>query len=107
MEEKKIPERFLPVGSVVLLEGGDQPIMITGYLIFKKNLKEGEERKMFDYGACYYPEGIVDYNSSIAFNHDKVKKVLHLGYVNDAQKDFSKLLNEKYEDVSKLLKEAK
>ena len=106
MEEKKIPERFLPVGSVVILKEGDQPIMITGYLIFKKNVKDGEKRKMYDYGACYYPEGIVNYDSSIGFNHENIDKVVHLGYINDAQKDFSKLLNDKYEEVSKIVEEA-
>ena len=104
MEEKKIPERFLPVGSIVILEGGDQPILVTGYLIFKKGVA-AQERKMFDYGACYYPEGIVDFNSSIGFNHENIKEVLHLGYVNDAQKEFSNLMNEKYEEVAKMVKE--
>ena len=46
---------LLPIGSVVLLKGGDKKIMVCGRI----QAKEGENT-IYDYSACYYPEGIVD-----------------------------------------------
>ena len=49
-------ERFLPIGTVVLLKGGKKEIMITSYCIFPTNteIKDGKEekaqRKMYEYG---------------------------------------------------------
>lgn len=96
-------ERFLPIGTVVLLNGGKKEVMITSYCIFPTNMeiKDGKrvkaERKMYEYGGCIYPEGILDSNVSCAFNHNQIAKVLHLGYESDQQKELSKILNAGYE----------
>lgn len=97
-------ERFLPIGTVVMLNGGTKEVMITSYCIFPTNMeikKDGQkvkaERKMYEYGGCIYPEGILDSNVSCAFNHNQIAKVLHLGYETDKQKELSKILNAGYE----------
>lgn len=36
----------------------------------------------FDYGACLYPEGVVDENL-INFNHEDIFKIAQEGYTND------------------------
>lgn len=36
----------------------------------------------FDYGACLYPEGVVDENL-IYFNHEDIFKIVQEGYTND------------------------
>ena len=96
-------DRFLPIGSVVMLNGGKKEVMITSYCIFPTNvqIKDGQavpaERKMYEYGGCIYPEGILDSNVSCAFNHNQIAEVLHIGYETDKQNQLSKILNGVYE----------
>ena len=47
-------EKFLPIGTVVLLKDATKKVMITSYLIFAKG--DQEEKNMYDYGGCPYPE---------------------------------------------------
>ncbi|MDD5887912.1 MAG: DUF4176 domain-containing protein [bacterium] len=96
-------ERFLPIGSVVMLNGGKKEVMITSYCIFPidSEIKDGKqvpaERKMYEYGGCIYPEGILDSNVSCAFNHDQIAEILHVGYETEKQKQLSQILNTSYE----------
>lgn len=96
-------ERFLPIGSVVMLNGGKKEVMITSYCIFPTNneIKDGQrvpaEKKVYEYGGCTYPEGIIDSNLTCAFNHNQIAEVLYMGYETEKQAEFSKMLNEGYE----------
>ncbi len=105
-------ERFLPIGTVVLLKGAKKEIMITSYCIFPtgKQIKDGQEitpdQKMYEYGACAYPEGILDANTTHAFNHDQIEKILYMGYESDQQKELSRILNGGYEIYKKKYEEA-
>ena len=47
-------DKFLTIGSVVMLKGGDKRAMITGYLPIPNNSGKLE---MFDYIGCIFPEG--------------------------------------------------
>ena len=66
-------KNLLPIGSVVLLKGGDKKIMVCGRI----QAKEGENT-IYDYSACYYPEGIVDPSSMFFFNRDAIDTVYFL-----------------------------
>ena len=96
-------ERFLPIGTVVLLKGGKKEIMITSYRSFPNNvqIKNGQEikpeKKIYEYGACIYPEGILDSNTICAFNHEQIEKICYMGYETPLQKELSTLLNQGYE----------
>ena len=96
-------DKFLPIGTVVLLRGGKKEVMITSYCIFPNNteLKDGKEvkaqKKIYEYGGCIYPEGILDSNMVCAFNHNQIEKVTYMGYETDAQKELSKILNGGFE----------
>lgn len=96
-------ERFLPIGTVLLLKGGKKEVMITSYCIFPTNIqiKDGKsvqpDKKLYEYGGCIYPEGILDSNMACAFNHDQIEKIIYLGYECDKQKELSKILNAGYE----------
>lgn len=96
-------DRFLPIGTVVMLNGGKKEVMITSYCIFPTNvqIKDGQkvaaERRMYEYGGCIYPEGILDSNVSCAFNHNQIAEVLHIGYETDKQNQLSQILNGGYE----------
>ena len=110
--EEKIPERFLPIGTVVLLKGGKKELMIMSYCImpsgdvYDKNGKvEVGEDAMFDYGGCVYPEGMLTSDQLFAFNHNQIEKVCYMGYVTDKQKDISKILVGGLEERNKRIAE--
>ena len=96
-------ERFLPIGTVVLLKGVKKEVMITSYCIFPTKVQKpngealGEAPKMYEYGGCIYPEGILDSNMACAFNHGQIEKIIYLGYESEQQKELSKILNAGYE----------
>jgi len=107
MENEK---KFLPIGTVVLLKGGKRELMITSYCIipngevYDKNGKvEGATGKMFEYGACFYPEGMVTSDQLFAFNHEQIERVCFKGYETDKQKEISNLLNNSLADIQKAL----
>ena len=98
-------DRFLPIGTVVTLKGGTKNVMITSYLIFAKG--DSKENKLFDYGGCPFPEGIIESNYAVGFDHDKIEKVVHMGLENDDQKKISEALNKSYDDVRKQFNDGK
>lgn len=75
MEEKK----YLPIGSIVLLEGGKKKVMITGYCMQTEE-KPGE---IFDYSGCVYPEGVIRSDVTLIFNHSQIKELFHSGYLDE------------------------
>ncbi len=93
--------KFLPIGSVVLLENATKKVMITGYCsVSEENLK-----KIWDYCGCIFPEGIISTDFTILFDHNQIKEIYHMGMVEDEEeKLFQKQLNEAYEKISKIFK---
>lgn len=83
MEEKKTKEatagekqEFLPLGSIVLLDGSVKKLMVLARGAMA-NIK-GEQR-LFDYGACTYPEGVFG-DTMLYFNGKDIVKVISRGY---------------------------
>ena len=105
----EIAERFLPLGSVVLLKGGKREIMIMSYCIipsgegYDKNGKVDLRGKVFDYGGCLYPEGMGTSDQLYGFNHDQIEKVCHVGYKTEISDELSKMLNETMEKYNKII----
>ena len=60
---------WLPIGSVVLLEGASHPVMITAYMAV-----EGSTKKIFDYCGCPFPEGLHG-AGGLFFDKDQIEKV--------------------------------
>jgi len=107
-------ERFLPIGSVVILKGGKRELMIMSYCImpnggevYDKNGKVENAPSMFDYGGCFYPEGMVTSDQVFAFNHDQIERVCFTGYVTDRYKEISNVLNGGMEQMKKAQEENK
>ena len=100
-------ERFLPIGTVVILKGGKRELMIMSYCImpsgdvYDKSGKIDAKGKMYDYGACFYPEGMVTSDQLFAFNHDQIEKICFKGYVTDNYKEISRVLNGGLEEMKK------
>lgn len=65
---------LLPIGSVVLLKGGNKRVMICGRI----QTRSGEDR-IYDYAACYYPEGI-DPQNMFFFDRDAIERIFFLGF---------------------------
>lgn len=105
-------ERFLPIGTVVLLKGAKTPLMITSYCIFPtgKQIKNGQEidpeQKMYEYGACTYPHGVIDRSIVNAFDHNQIEEILFMGYETKDSEELSQLLNGGYEIYKKKFEEA-
>lgn len=83
-------DKFLPIGSVVLLEGATKRIMITGFCVTPNDNPE----KMFDYSGCLYPEGVLTSDQVALFNHNQIKQVFALGYSDEEEKSFKEKLKE-------------
>lgn len=77
------PEEFLPVGSVVMLNGGEKRVMICGRI----QAQAGTD-VIYDYSACYYPEGIIDPKSMFFFNRDAIETVYFRGYEDQEELDY-------------------
>ena len=83
-------EKYLPIGTVVLLKEGKKRVMITGFCTIPKE----DSSKIFDYNGCLYPEGVLSSEQSLLFNHDQIVKIFHLGLSDDEDKEFKKKLND-------------
>ena len=84
-------EKYLPVGSVVLLSGGTKRLMITGFCIVPND----DKSKIFDYSGCLYPEGVISSDQVALFNHDQIKTIYAIGYSDDEEKQFKEKLKNK------------
>lgn len=70
---------YLPLGSVVLLDGGIKKLVI----IARGLLAQGKAGQVFfDYGAVLYPEGLQG-DRMIYFNHKDIAKVVFKGFSDD------------------------
>ncbi len=83
-------EKYLPIGTVVILKGGTKRIMITGFCC----MDEKHPEKMYDYCGLLYPEGYVLKNQMLLFDHDKIEKIFYLGLNDDENKKFHANLKE-------------
>ena len=66
---------LLPIGSVVLLKEGEKRLMICGRI-----QANSEDDTIYDYSACFYPEGIIDPSSMYFFNADAIERVFFIGF---------------------------
>lgn len=100
---KELKEKFLPIGTVVLLKNATKRIMITGFCGIQRN---ANVRKTFDYCGCIYPEGYLSPESILLFDHDQIDKIYHVGLANDdEEREFKKKLKNVLESMEKFNKE--
>ena len=83
--------KFLPLGTIVMLKGASKRLMITGFCIVSP---EEENGKMHDYSGCLYPEGIINSKQTAVFDHEQIDKIYYMGYSDDEEKSFKTKLNE-------------
>jgi hypothetical protein len=85
-------EKYLPLGSVVLLAGGDKRVMIYG-----RRQRAEADGEMWDYVACLYPEGNLTVEYTYLFNHDQIEQVYFVGFQDGEELAFREAL-EKADD---------
>ncbi len=90
-------EKFLPIGTVVMLEGGSKRVMINGFCA----IDPAEPKKMYDYSGVLFPEGALSSDQALLFDHKQIKEISHMGLVDDESRKFNlkmKMLLEKIEE---------
>lgn len=81
-------EKYLPLGSVVLLHGGEKRVMIYG-----REQRSVDTGDMWDYIACLYPEGNISADYTFLFNHDQIARVFFIGFQDEDEFRFQGLLH--------------
>ena len=84
-------EKYLPLGSVVILGGGKKELMITGYCMETPE-KPG---KIFDYCGCIFPEGVIRSDLTCVFDHAQIEKIIFTGCKNERAEKFLTRLKER------------
>lgn len=79
-------EKYLPIGTVVLLKEAEKRIMIIGF-------EADSNGKHFDYFGCLFPEGMQKSNKKLVFNHEQIKLIYYLGYFDEESKKYHQTLN--------------
>lgn len=67
---------FLPLGSVVMLNGGIRKVFIISRGV---HAKEGQDDVLYDYAGVIYPVGLIS-DQLAYFNHESIEKVYFEGY---------------------------
>ena len=75
-------EKYLPIGTVVLLKGGRKRAMITGFC----SVAQENQEKIYDYSGCVYPEGYLSSNQVCLFDHEQIDKIFFLGFEDEEEK---------------------
>jgi hypothetical protein len=82
-------KRLLPTGSIVILKEGRKRLLIYGR---KQILMNENIPKMYDYLACYYPEGYINPDHTFVFNHEDIENTVFIGYMDSEEKVFAEYL---------------
>lgn len=96
-------EGLLPVGTVVLLKNSSKRVMIIGVL--QKQIKEGQEI-IWDYSACFYPEGYMGPDKTFLFNGSQIEKVFAVGYQDEEQFAFKVEIDRVRAELMKQIEES-
>ena len=85
MENKEELEKsnYLPVGSIVLLKGATQNVIIIGFAPI-----EHRQAKVWDYLGAPYPIGVISSDKNLLFDNEQIDKVIAKGYSDDTEKLF-------------------
>ena len=71
--------------------------MIIGYCPVEK-----ENNQMYDYSACLYPEGVIDSNRMLLFNHKQIATIHFIGLEDEEQKQNNEKIKQLVNNMSNL-----
>lgn len=86
-EEQKLS--YLPLGTVVLLEGGEKRLIIIG----RKQISV-ETKKEFDYAGVLFPEGYQSSENLYLFNHSDVENIFQMGLIDSEELSYQTFFSE-------------
>ena len=86
---------MLPIGSVVLIKGGEKKVMICARI----QTRSGDDR-IYDYCGCHYPEGIVAANKMLFFDRDDIERVYFIGFQDEEELSLRKNVFEKLGELT-------
>jgi hypothetical protein len=89
-------KELLPIGSVVLLKGGKKRVMICGRI-----QKKIDSDEIYDYAACYYPEGIINPKELFLFNNADIDIIYFVGFQDAEEIKFKEYVNQKLSEEKK------
>lgn len=90
---------WLPAGSVVMLEDGERPIMVAGFMI-----EDAVSGRYWDYVGYPYPEGCREADTDYFFDRSMIESVLLVGYLDttgQAFRDYLASTEESFENMRK------
>ena len=71
---------FLPLGSIVLLNGSDKRMQIIGQI-----QADATTHEVYDYAAVPFPEGYIDENELAMFQHEDIRLINAIGHLDDSE----------------------
>lgn len=76
-------QELLPIGTVVLLEGGEKRLMIYGV-----KQTDVDTKQEYDYIGVIYPEGNMGKGTQFLFNHDQIREICFKGFEDEERNTF-------------------
>jgi len=95
----EIGEKYLPIGTVVMLKEATKRLMITGFC----SVEEDKQEKMWDYSGCMYPEGFLTSTQTALFDHEQIDEVFHMGLIDEEEQEFKNQIQEFLSNQSETL----
>lgn len=80
----QIRGKYLPVGSVVLLQNGTKRVMINGFC----TMDASKPDKIYDYSGVLFPEGSLSSDQTLLFDHEQIVRIDHIGLEDQEEKEF-------------------
>ena len=91
-------KKYLPLGSVVVLNGGSKKLMIIGRCQICEDVT-------YDYSACLFPEGYLNKDSLYVFNNEDIETLYYVGMQDEEEFRFRSALIEAEEEAQKKVEE--
>lgn len=97
MNEKNL---LLPLGSIVLLEGGAQKLLLIARGL---NVNHNGQTFFFDYGAVPYPDGVQG-DQMVYFQRESISRVVFEGFRDEDDENLAEAIERYVQDHPELLR---
>ena len=82
-------KKYFPIGTVLSLKNSTKRVMIIGFCA----IADENNKKIYDYSGCLYPEGLISSNQILLFDHNQIDKVYHAGLICKEEEEFKQKLD--------------
>lgn len=84
-------KELLPLGTIVTLQNGKKKLMIVGRI-----QNQTDSKKIYDYAAILYPEGLIDSEHFYLFNQNDIQCLYYIGMQDVEEFNYRYELEEQY-----------